>query len=133
PAVQCASVEVVIVTPAVEISNAWRAAALPVGIGLMILTSFIRFFQVANLRLVGKAMAAVVVIGLAFYVAQPLFAHLGKLNLIIFFVGLVAAMVLAGVPIAFSFGLATFAYIALTTSIPIPVMIGRMDEGMSHL
>src|SRR2546428_9237854 len=38
PAFQFASEEVVIVTPALEISNAWRAAALPVGIGLMILT-----------------------------------------------------------------------------------------------
>jgi tripartite ATP-independent transporter DctM subunit len=133
PAFEFASEEVIIITPALEISNAWRAAALPVGIGLMILTSFIRFFQVADFRLIGKAVAAVAVIVLAFYIAQPLFSHLGKINLIIFFVGLVAAAVLAGVPIAFSFGLATYGYLVLTTSVPIPVMIGRMDEGMSHL
>ena len=42
-------------------------------------------------------------------------------------------MVLLGVPIAFSFGLATFAYLALTTSTPTVVVVGRMDEGMSHL
>ena len=42
-------------------------------------------------------------------------------------------MVFAAVPIAFSFGLATFGYIALTTSTPEVVVIGRMDEGMSHL
>ena len=36
-------------------------------------------------------------------------------------------------PIAFSFGLATFGYIVLTTSTPEVVVIGRMDEGMSHL
>src|SRR6201999_1235315 len=49
------------------------------------------------------------------------------------FVGLVALCVLSGVPIAFSFGLATFGYLALTTNTPMPVVVGRMDEGMSHL
>ena len=56
-----------------------------------------------------------------------------RLNLVIFFVGVVAANVFAGVPIAFSFALATFGYLALTTSTPMMVMVGRMDEGMSHL
>jgi len=58
---------------------------------------------------------------------------LGNLNLLIFFVALVAIMVFAAVPIAFAFGLATFAYITLTTITPATVVIGRMDEGMSHL
>ncbi|MFL5021216.1 MAG: TRAP transporter large permease, partial [Microvirga sp.] len=64
---------------------------------------------------------------------QPALRGLGNLNLLIFFVGLVATMVFAGVPIAFSFALATFGYIALTTSTPTVVVVGRMDEGMSHL
>ena len=51
----------------------------------------------------------------------------------IFFVGVVAATVFAGVPIAFAFGLAIFGYLALTTHTPLMVLIGRMDEGMSHL
>ena len=42
-------------------------------------------------------------------------------------------MVFAAVPIAFAFGLATFAFITLTTSTPSTVVVGRMDEGMSHL
>jgi tripartite ATP-independent transporter DctM subunit len=37
------------------------------------------------------------------------------------------------VPIAFSFALATFGYLALTTTTPLMVMVGRLDEGMSHL
>ena len=36
-------------------------------------------------------------------------------------------------PIAFSFALATFGYLALTTRTPMLVMVGRIDEGMSHL
>jgi tripartite ATP-independent transporter DctM subunit len=58
---------------------------------------------------------------------------LGNLNLIIFFVGVVALCVFAGVPIAFGFGLAIFGYMALTTRTPMMVLVGRMDEGMSHL
>jgi tripartite ATP-independent transporter DctM subunit len=58
---------------------------------------------------------------------------LGNYNLLIFFVFVVGALVFAGVPIAFAFGLSTVGYIALTTRVPTFVVIGRMDEGMSHL
>jgi Tripartite ATP-independent periplasmic transporter, DctM component len=51
----------------------------------------------------------------------------------IFFVGVAGFCVFAGVPIAFGFGLATFGYLALTTHTPLMVLVGRMDEGMSHL
>jgi len=70
---------------------------------------------------------------LAFWAEGSLFRGLGNLNLIIFFVVVVAACVLAGVPIVFAFGLATFGYMALTTSRPVMTLVGRMDEGMSHL
>ena len=133
PAFEFASEEQVIVTPALEISNAWRASALPVGMALLIVTSVIRLSETADWRLVSKAVGTIVAIALVFYLARPLFAQLGKINLIVFFVGLVGAMVLAGIPIAFVFGLATFAYLSLATTVPLPVMIGRMDEGMSHL
>ena len=63
----------------------------------------------------------------------PLLAPLGKANLVIFFVVIVAVNVFSGVPIAFSFALATFGYLALTTTTPMLVMVGRLDEGMSHL
>jgi TRAP-type mannitol/chloroaromatic compound transport system permease large subunit len=38
-----------------------------------------------------------------------------------------------GVPIGFSFALATFGYLGLSTFTPLEVVVGRMDEGMSHL
>jgi tripartite ATP-independent transporter DctM subunit len=41
--------------------------------------------------------------------------------------------VFSGVPIAFSFGIATLGYLLLTTRVPLAVVVGRMDEGMSHL
>ncbi|MFX9077449.1 TRAP transporter large permease subunit, partial [Acinetobacter baumannii] len=51
----------------------------------------------------------------------------------IFFVGVAGFCVFAGVPIAFGVGLAIFGYLALTTRTPVMVLVGRMDEGMSHL
>ena len=36
-------------------------------------------------------------------------------------------------PIAFAFGLATYGYLAITTLIPMTAIVGRLDEGMSHL
>ncbi len=37
-----------------------------------------------------------------------------------------------GVPIAFSFGVATLLYFVLTTDLPLSVIVGRINEGMSH-
>ncbi len=133
PAGEFALDEDMIVTPALEISNMWRAAALPVGLGLMIVSALVRLARVGNLRLVAGALGAVAALILLFVLLQPALAGLGKLNLVVFFVLLVAGAVFAGVPIAFAFGLASFGYLALTTQVPLLVVIGRMDEGMSHL
>lgn len=133
PAYEYAADEVFVTTPALELANAWRAAALPVGIGLMIFVAALRLARVGDWRNVAGALAlvAAAIGGLA--LLRPALEPLGNLNLLIFFVGLVGVLVFAAVPIAFAFGLATFGYIALTTSTPEVVVVGRMDEGMSHL
>lgn len=133
PAIEYAQEEGFIVTPALEISNSWRASAIPVGVGLMLLVTLIRLIKLRAPRMVLTALALTAAIVAAFWLAGPLLKPLGQWNLVIFFVGLVAACVLSGVPIAFSFALATFAYLALTTRTPMLVMVGRLDEGMSHL
>jgi tripartite ATP-independent transporter DctM subunit len=133
PSVEYAQDEGFIVTPALEISNAWRASALPVGIGLMIIAAFFRLLKLGSARSVAIAALLTVAIVAAFWVAGPALKPLGKLNLVVFFVGVVASCVFAGVPIAFSFALATFGYLELTTSTPVVVIVGRLDEGMSHL
>ena len=133
PAYEFAYEETYITTPALEISNVWRAAALPIGAALMILTVVLRLLRVGNWRLVLSAVALIAVIIGALLAIAPVLHGLGNLNLLIFFVGIVAGAVFAGVPIAFSFGLATFGYLALTTTTPMVVVVGRMDEGMSHL
>jgi tripartite ATP-independent transporter DctM subunit len=125
--------EIPVTTPAMEISSAWRATALPVGFALMIVIAALRLLEVGNRRHVIGAVAASAIIVGGLCLLQPFFESLGNLNLLIFFVGLVAFLVFAGVPIAFAFGLATFGYQALTTATPIVVVVGRIEEGMSHL
>jgi tripartite ATP-independent transporter DctM subunit len=133
PAYEYAYEESFITTPALQISNTWRAAALPVGTCLMALFALFRLVRYGDVRLVAlAALSVAVVIGL-FWLAQPLLRPLGNLNLVIFFVGVAGFCVFSGVPIAFGFGLAIFGYLALTTRTPLMVLIGRMDEGMSHL
>ncbi|ABQ36161.1 TRAP transporter large permease subunit [Bradyrhizobium sp. BTAi1] len=133
PSWEYAYEESYITTPALQIANIWRAAALPVGIGLMALFALIRLARAARPRTMLLAVFSIAAIVALFWVAQPVLKPLGNLNLVIFFVGVVGFCVFAGVPIAFAFGLAIFGYLALTTRTPLMVLVGRMDEGMSHL
>src|ERR1700731_3104619 len=133
PAYQYAYEESFITTPALQISNTWRAAALPVGVCLMALFALLRLVRVGDTRLVLRAVLSVALLVAVFWLAAPWLRPLGNFNLIIFFVGVVGFCVFAGVPIAFAFGLAIFGYLALTTRTPLMVLVGRMDEGMSHL
>ncbi|WP_395452516.1 TRAP transporter large permease subunit [Azospirillum melinis] len=133
PAYEFASEEVWVTTPALDIANSWRASALPVGIVLMISVALLRLARVGRAAdVLWAALAVAATIGTA-VLAGPVFAGLGNLNLLLFFVVGVGVMVFLGLPIAFSFGLATFGYLSLATSTPAIVMVGRMDEGMSHL
>ncbi|MCV6905976.1 MAG: TRAP transporter large permease subunit [Achromobacter xylosoxidans] len=133
PGYEYASEERYVTTAALEIPNIWRAAALPVGTALMLLIALLRLVERAQWRVTGLALLLVGGVVAAMTALQPVLAGLGNLNLLIFFVGVVAATVFAGVPIAFAFGLATFGYLSLTTDVPMMVVVGRMDEGMSHL
>src|SRR3954471_11392986 len=133
PSYDYAYEESFITTPALQISNSWRAAALPVGICLMGLFAFLRLLRAANVRTVLSPILSVAVVIALFWLLKGSLKPLGNLNLIIFFVGVAGFCVFAGVPIAFGFGLATYGYLALTTGTPLMVLVGRMDEGMSHL
>src|SRR5271166_1642990 len=131
PAYEYAREEAFITTPALEITNAWRAAALPVGTTLMAIFALLRLAKVGSPRSLAFPLGAVAGLLVLFWLGEPIFRQLGNLNLLVFFVGVVAATVFVGVPIAFA--LAIFGYLALTTQTPLMVLIGRMDEGMSHL
>ncbi len=125
--------EVDITMPSLDVSAAWCFAAVAVGLALMLLIAIVRL---ASALTPAQLLLALVVVGgvaAGAVAAKPLLAHLGNWNLIVFFVGLVGVLVVLSVPIAFSFGLATLSYLALTTSMPLSVVVGRMAEGMSAL
>ena len=133
PTYEFARDELAITTPALQITDAWRAAALPAGIAFMIGFALLRLTRAAPIKAVALSLGLVALFVGLFWLSAPLFRQLGNLNLLIFFVGVVAAAVFAGVPIAFAFGLAIFGYLGLATHTPLMVLVGRMDEGMSHL
>ena len=133
PAVDHAVEQMPITTPALEIPDGLRAAALPVGAILMLLAAVSRMAAMTTMRLLLSALAVVAVIAGALWLAKPMLLGMGNYNLIVFFVLLIGVCVAGGIPIAFAFGTATMAYLALATTAPLMIVVSRMDEGMSSL
>lgn len=135
PSLEYAMEEYIVVTPALELSVSWRAAALPVGFALMLITAVLRLaIALPRTRATFSGLLFVAIIVTAFSFSGSFFLPLGKTNLIIFFVVIVAACVFSGVPIAFSFALATYGYLSLATNdTPMTTLVGRLEEGMSHM
>ena len=132
-AYEYAAAQSVITTPALEISDAYRAAALPVGFALMAVLAAAGLVRSGRWRDEAKALGLLAIVAAVLWFARPLLAAIGNANLLVFFVGLVGAAVLAGIPIAFAFALGTLAFLVYTTHVPTDVLVGRMDEGMGHL
>ncbi len=134
PALEYAYDESYVRTPAMEISNTWRAAAVFVGAVLLGLSAALRFVLLpVSARMIVTVVGAAFLVAAAMYLAKPVFLSFGNYNLLIFFVFGIIATVFIGVPIAFAFGVMTVAYIAVATRAPMTIVISRMDEGMSHL
>jgi tripartite ATP-independent transporter DctM subunit len=120
-------------SPALEWHDGLRVAAIGVGSVLLLLIALARLAERASLA---DALSGIVLVALlvgALWLLRPVFAQLGNWNLLIFFVVLVAVCVVLGLPIAFAFGTATFAYLIFTTTTPLTIVVSRMDEGMSHI
>jgi tripartite ATP-independent transporter DctM subunit len=99
----------------------------------MLLLGVLRIGRSVQPADVALALAVVVAVGAGLWLLKPALAAIGNYRLVVFFVLLVGAAVLTGIPIAFAFGLGTFAHLALTTRTPLTVVVSRMDEGMSHI
>ena len=116
-----------------HISDWYRVVALLVGAALISVVALLRLLETTNLRGFLSALLLVGVIAAGLWVAKPLLVSMGFGSLILFFVVIVAACVGIGVPIAFTFGIATLSYLTLTTSLPATIVINRMDDGISNL
>jgi len=116
-----------------SISDGYRVVAILVGATLTAIIALLRLLETTTWRGFLLAVGLVGVIALGLSLAQPLLIAMGHGSLILFFVVLVAACVMIGVPIAFTFGIATFSYLALTTDLPLVIVVNRMDDGISNL
>ncbi len=127
-----AAEEFYIETPALGLPNIVRAAAIPAGAAFMLLTCALRLVRFRLQPLLSVIAVLALIAGGLFFLA-PVLKALGNWNLVFFFVVLLAAGVLLGVPIGFAFGTATVAFLMCVTRVPLTVVVSRMDEGMSGL
>jgi tripartite ATP-independent transporter DctM subunit len=133
PAADYTSAQWAIITPTLQIHDSYRVAAILVGSVLMLAVALLRLARAARPREAAISLGVVVVLGLILWAAAPALEAIGNYNLAIFFGVMVGALVAIGCPIAFAFGVATMSYLALVTSVPLSIVVTRMDEGMSSL
>jgi tripartite ATP-independent transporter DctM subunit len=119
-------------SPALSIPGSYSVLAIIVGLMLILLIALLRLSE-GDPRIVGGAVVALLAAGTAAWFGRGVFTDLGNANLLIFFVLLVGSCIAIGVPIAFSFGFGTLGYLALTTTVPLNTLVGRMQEGISSL
>ncbi|WBO59264.1 hypothetical protein GT370_19855 [Acidocella sp. MX-AZ03] len=108
-----------ILSPALGLSDMIRTSAIPVAAMLMLLQAVIRLGR-GSLRALGLAVVLLGAIAVLLWAGQSLIIGIGNWNLVLFFVGLLGLGVLAGVPVGFSFGMATISFL-LTTNAARPV------------
>jgi tripartite ATP-independent transporter DctM subunit len=124
--------EIIDLTPAMSIPRSYEVAAIVVSLALILVLALLRLSE-GDPKVVATVVAAAVVISAGVWFGRGAFAGLGNFNLVLFFVVLVGACVTIGIPIAFAFGVGTLSYLAITTSVPLNTVVGRMDEGISNL
>ena len=123
----------IVMSPALEWHDGLRVAAIGVGSVLLLAIALARLAERASLADALSCIVLVAALVGGLWLLKPVFAQLGNWNLLVFFVVLVAVCVVLGLPIAFAFGIATFAYLIFTTTTPLTIVVSRMDEGMSHI
>ena len=132
PSFEHVQTEAGVISPSLEISLFWRAAAMPVGIGLMIIAALFRLRLLPAKVALASLAAAIIAAGIL-ALLQSTLRELDQANLAIFFLIGVPLMVFAGIPIAFAFSTATFGYLILGTYVPPSILVARLDAGMSQL
>ena len=122
-----------ITSAALNIPNSFRVSAIPFGILAMLAILLVYAGRtVAKTQLLAAALlVGALAAGCGWL--SPQLAQIGTFNIAIFLVGFVAVCLVAGVPIAFCFGIGALSYLAFSTQVPLLVVVGRMDEGMSSL
>jgi tripartite ATP-independent transporter DctM subunit len=133
PAIEHVESEWIVNSPALEIPSGVRVSAIAAGLILMLMV-----IAAYALKTVSKKSLAFAALGVGLFIAvcssfSANFAGLGLVNIGIFLCGFVALCLVAGVPIAFCFGIGVMSYLAFTGNVPLVVIVGRIDEGMGNI
>ena len=120
-------------TPALDMPNSFRVGSI--GFGFLAMLGMLLYYAARTVRKADLALSVLLVAAIAgvCWMISPQLMKLGTANIGIFLIGFVAVALAAGVPIAFCFGIGAVCYLAFSTQVPLTVVIGRMDEGMSSL
>ena len=133
PSIEHVESEWIMTTPALEIPSSIRVSAIAAGMILML--AIVAVYAVKTVPMHSLITA---ILGVGIFVAlcwwfRPQLVELGMLNIAFFLCGLVALCLVAGVPIAFCFGCGVMAFLAFSSSVPLVVIVGRIDEGMGNM
>ena len=133
PALEYARDEWAIRTPELSLPNSLRVSAIAFAVVAMLGLIATFALRTVSLKHLAAAALAVGALAAACWLGTAQLQQLGNVNLVIFLAGVLSLCLVAGVPIGFCFGLAALSYLGFTTTVPLSVVINRMDEGMSSL
>lgn len=133
PSIEHVESEWIMTTPALEIPSSIRVSAIAAGMILMLGIVAVYALRTVPMHSLNTAILGVgLFVGLCWWF-RPQLAELGMLNIVFFLCGLVALCLVAGVPIAFCFGCGVMAFLAFSSTVPLVVIVGRIDEGMGNM
>jgi tripartite ATP-independent transporter DctM subunit len=122
-----------ITTPTLHIPGSWEVAGQILALLMLFYVALRQLFAGITWPELLITLAIGIAIGVGLWASENLLYDIGNGDLVVFFVVIVGICIFAGVPIAFSFGIATIGYIYFTTSIPLSIVISQMDQGMASI
>jgi len=133
PALEYVQEEWFIHTPALDIPNSYRVSAIAFGLIGMLVIIAAHACKTVPIKALIVACLVVAAIAWLCWSISPTLRSMGNANMLILMAGFGIVCLIAGVPIAFCFAIAAVSYLAFATQVPLMIVIGRMDEGMSAL
>lgn len=121
-----------ILTPVLQMPGSWEIYGELAALVLLLYVALRQLLGEANWTEIASVLILCAVVWFALDRIENAF-DLGNADLLIYFLGMVGLCIFLGVPIAFSFAIATFAYIHFTSTIPLSVVLSQMNQGMSSL
>lgn len=122
-----------ITVPTLGIPGSWEIAGELAALAILFLIALRQLFEGAKLSELAITFGVGLAVGVGFWLLEPVFDALGNADLVIFFVAGVGVCIVSGIPIAFSFGIATLGYLFYTTTIPLSVIISQTNQGMASI